>query len=82
VEELDKKRALSKIMAINRYSLPRPRSNPAILAYTLFNPQFDLALFEARERDLISKLLDKTECYIVRCRNGRWGELVEQVLRR
>ncbi len=41
VEELDKKRALSKIMAINRYSLPRPRSNPVILAYTLFNPQFD-----------------------------------------
>lgn len=82
VEELDKKRALNKIMAINRYSLPRPHSNPVILAYTLFNPQFDLTLFEERERNLLSKLLDKTECYIVRCRNGRWGKLVEQALRR
>ncbi len=82
MEELDKKRALSRIMAINRYSLPRPQSNPVILAYTLFNPQFDLALFEERERDLLSKLLDKTECYIVRCRNGKWGELVEQALKR
>jgi len=82
VEELDKKRALNKLMAINRYSLPRPQSNPVILTYTLFNPQFDLSLFEERERNLLSKLLDKTECYIVRCRNGRWGKLVEQALRR
>ena len=82
VEKLDKGHALNKIMAINRYSLPRPQSNPVILAYTLFNPQFNLAVFEERERTLLSKLLDKTECYLISCRNGKWGELVEQALKR
>jgi len=82
MEELDKKRALNKIMAINRYSLPRPQSNPVILAYTLFNPQFDLTRFEVGERNILSKLLDKTKCYLVRCRDGQWGELVEQALRK
>lgn len=82
VEELDKKRALRKIMAINRYSLPRPQLNPVLLAYALFNPQFDLALFEEKERDLISNLLDKTDCYLVRCQDGQWEKLIEQALRR
>ncbi len=82
VEELSNEQAVNIVQGINRYSLPRPYVNPVLQAYNFFNPDFkDIRDFDINERRILLSILEKTEKYII-CSKGRWGELIENILKR
>jgi len=76
VEVLDKKRALQMIYNLNRYEFMYMKS-PMLTAYSYFNPDFDIQAMEKREREIIAKLVDRTECLLVQSKDPtRFAELV------
>jgi hypothetical protein len=76
VEVLDKKRALQMIYNLNRYEFMYMKS-PMLTAYSYFNPDFDIQELERREREIIAKLVNQTECLLVQSKDPtKFAELV------
>lgn len=76
VEVLDKKRALQMIYNLNRYEFMYMKS-PMLTAYSYFNPDFDIQAMEKREREIITKLVNQTECLLVQSKDPtKFAELV------
>lgn len=76
VEVLDKKRALQMIYNLNRYEFMYMKS-PMLTAYSYFNPDFDIQEMEKREREIIEKLVNQTECLLVQSKDPtKFAELV------
>jgi len=64
VEVLDKERARQIILNLNRYEFMYMK-NPMLTAYSYFNPEFDVRAMVAAERDILTKLANKTTCLLV-----------------
>ena len=76
VEVLDKKRALQMIYNLNRYEFWYMK-NPMLTAYSYFNPDFDIQALERREREILTKLVNQTDCLLVQSKDPtKFAELV------
>lgn len=64
IEVLDKKRALTMLLNLNRYEFMYMK-NPMLTAYSYFNPELDLFDLVKREKSVLSKLVDNTTCLLV-----------------
>jgi hypothetical protein len=76
VEVLDKQQALQKILNLNRYEFMYMK-NPMLTAYSYFNPDFDIQELERREREILTRLVNKTTCLLVQSKDPtKFAELV------
>ena len=68
IEVLDKKRALTMLLNLNRYEFMYMK-NPMLIAYSYFNPEFDLFDLVKREKSMLSDFVDNTTCLLVQNEN-------------
>ncbi|MCD6477533.1 MAG: hypothetical protein J7K87_00855 [Candidatus Aenigmarchaeota archaeon] len=78
IEEVDKETLAKKILAINRYSLPRIVTSPFIWAYSYFN-DFDITEIEEMERRNLLNFLEGCECFNLACNDKNWISLFKDM---
>jgi hypothetical protein len=70
IEEIDKERALRNISILNRNEFYYPM-NPVLLAYSYFNQNFNLDKLMEKEKEILSAIIDKSECYILKVKEPK-----------
>ena len=78
IKEVDKECLTKKILAINRYSLPRIDTNPFIWVYSYFNG-FDIERIMEIERRNISAFLDGCKCFSLACNDKDWISVLKEI---
>lgn len=78
IKEVSKDHLAKKILAINRYSLPRVDTNPFVWAYSYFN-DFDVTKIERKEKENLLSFLDGCECFSLACNNKNWLSLFKDM---
>jgi len=63
VERLSTQEALNMLVTVNRLEFSYP-GNPLLLAYSLLNPQLDLAELMRTEEKLLQKLVEGATCFL------------------
>jgi len=76
VEVLDKKQAQQMLINLNRYEFMYMKS-PMLLAYSYFNPEFDIHTLVQKEREILCKAVDNTTCLLVKSEDpAKFAELI------
>ena len=77
---IDKDDAIKKLTALNLTEISW-YSNPFILAYSYFNPQFDLEGLMSKEKETISKFIDNVEkCFVINSQRGRYSSIIRHAM--
>ena len=71
IEEIEHEQMSGKILAINRLSLSGFYNNPAIVAYTYFNPSIRTYVKNCYEREemIVSKAVKNSRCFLIKGSN-------------
>ena len=78
VKQIEKDKLITKIMAINSYSLPKVTKNPFMWVYAYFN-NLDLSRIREREKEILSNFLDHCKCFIISCNMRDWVHVIGEV---
>ncbi len=70
IEETDKDSILHKILAMNRAEFPYYH-DPLLNAYSYFKSNFDLYKIVNNERKILEKVVEITDCYVVKSKNPK-----------
>ncbi len=68
VEVLDKKTAFDMVYNMNRYEFFY-RKSPMLTAYSYFNPEFDPEALVEREKEILARLVNQSECFLVQSKD-------------
>jgi hypothetical protein len=81
IEELNKDKAIDKMLLQTRDGLPPHFSSTFILMYySYLNPDFNLYELVETERKIITKVVENSNCFIVRSNNGNFVNPVMQII--
>lgn len=78
VEEVDKDLMVKKLLSLNRHEFPY-QTHQSLLAYMYFNPSFDIDELAAKEKEILSNIVEKASCFVLKCNDGGYYKLVENV---
>jgi len=79
IKRVDKKLLANKILAINRYSIPRFDVNPFMWVYSYFNDSGINKLLKSEKNNLLNFLRD-CDCYILSCEDRNWTPLIKKIM--
>lgn len=79
--KLDKKEAARKILILNRLELSYSRDQ-VLLAYSYFNQSFSMEFMLKTEQELIQRIVDKAECFLVKSNfPDRYIEFINKLIK-
>jgi hypothetical protein len=83
MEELDKDEAINKMLLQIREGLaPHFSQVPILIYYSYFNSDFNLYKLVEIEREIITKVVEGSNCFILRSNNGNFVDLVMRIISR
>lgn len=77
VEILGKEEALRMVYNLNRYEFFY-RKSPMLTAYTYFNPEVDIEVLAEKEKSILRKMVNQSQCLLVQNRDPR--EFAKQII--
>ena len=80
IEKVHKEYLAKRIDEINEYSLEKFDRNRMLWMYAFFN-EFDMNKVRIQENINLLKFLDGCKCYVLRCRDKNWMNLVEEIMK-
>jgi hypothetical protein len=81
-QRLSASEALRRILIINRNEFSYYK-NPIILAYSYFNSTLDVSKLMQIEEQIISSLLEKTDCFLIKSSNPKnYIKMIQDILRK
>jgi hypothetical protein len=83
MEELDKDEAIDKMLLQTREGLaPHFSQVPILIYYSYFNSDFSLYELADIERKIVTKVVENSNCFILRSNNGDFVDLVMRIISR
>jgi len=83
MEELDKDEAINKMLLQTREGLaPHFSQVPILIYYSYFNSDFNLYKLVEIEKEIITKVVEGSNCFILRSNNGNFVDLVMRIISR
>ncbi len=68
LQSLDKTDALKMVLNLNHYEFGY-RKSPMLTAYSYFNPEFDPEALVEREKEILARLVNQSECFLVQSKD-------------
>jgi len=78
VKELDKDEIITKILLLNRLEFYYER-DPFLAVYSLYNPDFKYETLLIRTKEILTKLVEQADCFLIRANNPfRYLDLIQK----
>ncbi len=68
IRELEKETAYRMVRNLNRYEFVYMK-NPMLTAYSYFNPEFNIQVFEETEKNILKTMVDNSKCLLVQSKD-------------